>query len=170
MRLELKRIYTCNDYTIGHLYVNGKYVCDTIEDTDRRISDAMSAEQVRIIKVAGKTAIPWGKYKVTMSVQSPKYSQVPYYKRFCNGFLPRLRDVKGFEGILIHKGNTEADTSGCVLVGWNRVKGRVVSSTIAWETLMRDYLQPAKHRGEEITITVWAAYDSNSYKYMEGGV
>lgn len=102
MKIELKRIYTCPTYTIGRIYVNGEYVCDTVEDTDRGLDQSMTIAQIRKIKVYRQTAIPTGTYKVTMNVQSPKFAQYEYYKKYCNGYLPRLLSVPGYDGILIH--------------------------------------------------------------------
>lgn len=135
MIIKLERIYNCPKYCIGHLYADGKYVCDTIEDTDRGLDDSWTTEAIRKKKVKSKTAIPTGKYKVTINVVSPKFSQVAYYKRFCNGRVPRLLQVPGFEGILIHKGSTERSSAGCLIVGYNTVKGRVTDSQRAFEKL-----------------------------------
>ena len=74
-------------------------------------------------KVYGETAIPTGIYKLEMNVVSPKYSLVKWYQDLCKGKMPRLLNVPGFEGVLIHPGNTPLDTFGCVLVGDNKVKG-----------------------------------------------
>ena len=119
MRLELKRIAKREDYTIGRLYVDGEYFCDTLEDKVRDLT--------RETKVYGKTAIPEGTYEVTLRVQSPRFSQKKQYD-FCKGYLPRLLGVPSFEGVLIHVGNTAADTEGCILVGKNTVRGMVTDS------------------------------------------
>ena len=119
MRLELKRIAKREDYTIGRLYVDGEYLCDTLEDKVRDLT--------RETKVYGKTAIPEGTYEVTLRVQSPRFSQKKQYD-FCKGYLPRLLGVPSFEGVLIHGGNTAADTEGCILVGKNTVRGMVTDS------------------------------------------
>jgi hypothetical protein len=158
MRIELKRIYTCATYTIGHLYVNGEYVCDTVEDTDRGLHQGMTAAQIRKVKVYRQTAIPTGTYKVTMNVQSPKFAQYEYYKKFCNGYLPRLLNVPGFDGILIHKGVSANSSAGCIIVGYNTIKGRVTDSQKAWEKLMKKYLMPAKVLGESIEIVITSNY------------
>ena len=150
MTLRLVRIYNCPTYCIGHIYADGKYVCDTIEDTDRELDQQWSLQQIAAKKVKSKTAIPTGTYKVTINVVSPKFSQVAYYKKFCNGRLPRLLQVPGFEGILIHKGTTERSSAGCLIVGYNTVKGRVTDSQRAFEQL---YALIKAATSTEITIT-----------------
>lgn len=135
MKLRLERTYNNSTYCIGHLYADGKYVCDVIEDTDRGLDSNMTLDQIRKIKVKSKTAIPSGIYRVTLNVQSPKFSLKPYYKNYCSGYVPRLLDVKGYEGILIHKGTTERDSAGCLIVGYNKVKGQVIDSQKAFEKL-----------------------------------
>lgn len=111
MKLKLIRKYKCPNYTIGHLYINDKYFCDTIEDKVRQLD---SIED----KIKHKTAIPKGKYKVVVTM-SPKFRRS----------LPLLLNVPFFEGIRIHRGNDENDTSGCIIVGENKIKGRLVNST-----------------------------------------
>ena len=106
------------------------------------------------VKIPNETAIPYGTYNVTMNIQSPKYSnyaKYPYVKKY-NAFIPRLQNVPSFEGILIHAGNTADHTSGCILVGENKIKGQVVNSQKIWTNLMDKYFWPAKLRGEKITI------------------
>lgn len=154
LELKLERIFSNDKYTIGHLTIDGNKVCDTLEDTDRGLVSAQPLDVIKGKKVSGKTAIPTGKYAVAMNVQSPRFVQKTYYKQFCNGFLPRLLDVPGFDGILMHIGNTEKDTEGCILVGYNRVKGQVINSRQAFEKLMRNYLLPAKKEGANITIEI----------------
>lgn len=134
MKLYLKRRYKGSNYTIGSLYIDGEYFCDTIEDVDRGLLQSMTLEEINKIKVYGETAIPKGIYKITLNVQSPKYKTRDQYK-FCNGYLPRLLNVLGFDGILIHIGNYPKDSLGCILVGENKVKGQVINSTITFKKL-----------------------------------
>lgn len=164
MKIELKRIYTCSSYgtqpgyTIGRIYVNGEYVSDCVEDYDRGLRQDMSLAEIRRIKVYRQTAIPTGTYKVTMNVQSPKFAKMKYYWDYCKGYMPRLLNVPGFDGILIHKGVSANSSAGCLISGYNTIRGRVTDSQKAWEKLMRKYLTPAKMLGEEITICITSNY------------
>ena len=128
MKLRLDRKYKKATYSIGKLYVDGVYFCDTVEDKDRGLTDKDSLEKIKATKVYAKTAIPTGIYKITMGVISPKFSQKSYYQAFCNGKLPRLLNVKGFDGILIHKGSNAYSSAGCIIVGKNTVVGGVTNS------------------------------------------
>lgn len=101
MELKLKRIARRETYTIGHLYVDGKYVCDTVEDRDRGLSQSLPVSVNIAKKRKGMTAIPTGRYRVTLEVQSPKFSKYKAYA-WCDGYLPRLINVPAFDGILIH--------------------------------------------------------------------
>ena len=141
MKLILNGTATSETYTIGKLYIDTHYFCDTCEDKVRDIE--------REGKVYGKTAIPYGTYKVTLKVQSPKYSQRASYD-WCKGYLPRLLNVPHFDGILIHAGNTAEDSAGCILVGENKVVGKVINSMA---TLKRLY-GILKEAGEDITLTI----------------
>lgn len=141
MKLLLKRIALRETYTIGKLYVDNHLFCDTCEDKVRDIE--------REGKVYGKTAIPYGTYKVTLKVQSPKFSQRASYD-WCKGYLPRLLNVPHFDGILIHAGNTAEDSAGCILVGENKVVGKVINSMA---TLKRLY-GILKEAGDDITLTI----------------
>lgn len=149
MRLELTRIYKGRDYTIGRLYVDGVYLCDTLEDTDRGLSSAMTSAEIKAIKVFGKTAIPRGMYFVDMQTVSPRFRLRKWAKAH-GGRVPRLHGVRGFDGVLIHPGNTAADTDGCILVGYNKAKGKVLDSVTAYERLFA-LLDAAP---ELITLTV----------------
>ena len=135
--MVLKRIYKGENYTIGHIYIDGEYICDTIEDQDRGLTDQMSVQDIKKIKVASKTAIPTGTYKLTLDVVSPKFIQKAYYYNFCKGKLPRLLGVKGFDGVLIHRGKDQDSSSGCIIVGYNKIKGQVVNSQQAFEKLYK---------------------------------
>ena len=157
MLITVKRIYTCNDYTIGHLYIDEQYICDTLEDTDRMLDQSMSESYILSKKKKNITAIPTGTYRLLMNVVSPKYSKKQYYMDVCKGRVPRVDNVKGFDGILIHAGNTAADTSGCLLVGYNKVKGKVLNSKIAFEKLYA-ILKAAYNNGQDICIEYKRTY------------
>lgn len=153
MELKVKRVAKKNEYTIGRLYIDGQYVCDTLEDVDRGLTQDMPLEEIKEKKVYGKTAIPTGTYEIDMNTISPKFQARSWAKPY-GGKLPRLIGVKGFEGVLLHVGNTSESTSGCLLVGKNSIKGMVTDSTKTFMSLMSKYLLPAKLRGEKITITI----------------
>lgn len=150
LNLKLKRIAKRDGYTIGHLYVDGVKFCDTLEDTDRGLSQSLPVSVNAAKKKKGLTAIPTGKYRITLNIVSGRFKQVAFYK-FCKGLLPRLLNVPAFDGVLIHVGNTPKDTEGCVLVGENKVKGQVVNSR---ETFLKLYDVLQKHKEDNIFITI----------------
>lgn len=124
MTLKLIRKYRKENYTIGKLYVDGVYFCDTLEDKDRGLDDSMPLEEIVKKKKYGQTAIPYGKYRVLITY-SPKYKK----------FMPLIDGVKGFSGIRIHSGNTDKDTLGCLLVGKNKEVGKVLESRATYNKL-----------------------------------
>lgn len=152
MELRLNRRYKGPKYTIGSLYIDDIYFCDTLEDIDRGITSSTSLEDISRKKVYGQTAIPTGTYKVNLNVVSPKFKDRSWAKPY-GGKVPRLMNVPGFEGVLIHPGNTDSDTSGCILVGKNTVVGKVMESTITFNGLMKKLLE-AKAKGESIQINI----------------
>lgn len=123
MEILVKRLYKKETYTIGKMYIDGEYVCDTVEDKNRGLSDDMDLEVIKAKKVYGKTAIPTGRYQVLMNVVSPKFSQKEFYMEVCKGKVPRLMNIKGFDGVLIHSAGSAEYVSGCVGVGYNKIKG-----------------------------------------------
>lgn len=148
----LKRLYKQPLYTIGKLYIDDAPVCDTLEDTDRGLDSNMSVQEIQKYKIYGQTAIPYGIYNIDMNTVSPKFRDRSWAKTF-GGKLPRLLNVKGFEGVLIHVGNTCSDTLGCILVGMNLEKGKVLKSQETFRKLY-EVLNEAKLRGEDIQITI----------------
>lgn len=152
MELKVKRRFKAANYTIGSLYVNGVKECDTIEDTDRGLDNNMPLSVIQTKKIYGKTAIPTGTYEINMNNVSPKFKDRSWAK-ICDGKLPLLRDVRGFTGILIHVGNKPEDTSGCILVGENKIKGQVINSTQTFAKLYTK-MKEADKRGEHINITI----------------
>jgi hypothetical protein len=124
MELKLVRVFKSPMYTIGRLHVDGVFECDTLEDTVRDLNKDGDLNDAGESKVFGETAIPYGTYKVIIN----------YSNRFKRD-LPRLLNVKEFDGVLIHPGNTAVDTHGCILVGINNAKGRVNNSRITFDKL-----------------------------------
>ena len=153
MNIYLRRIAKRDTYTIGQLEIAGKRICDTLEDKDRGLTDRQPEDVIKRIKVHGETAIPTGTYRVDMDSVSPRFGSVAFYKQVCGGKLPRLVGVKGFQGVLIHAGNTAQDTHGCILVGQNKQVGTVLNSRDTFEHLYKLMAQ-ARAKGEEITITI----------------
>lgn len=151
MKLMLNRFFKGKEYTIGRLYINDEYFCDTLEDTDRGLLQTDDIDNINTKKIYGKTAIPRGTYKITLNIQSPKYKSYKQYK-FCKGYLPRLLNVPGFEGILIHIGNYAKDSFGCILVGKNDCKGMVSNSTATFKKLYEKLLAVKDNEDIEIEI------------------
>ena len=126
MRIELVRIAFKSTYTIGKLYVDGKYFSDVLEDVDRGLDSSMSESEILKKKVKGQTAIPTGHYVINITY-SPKYKRM----------MPLLLDVKGFSGIRIHSGNSSKDTEGCLIVGKNKKVGMVLESRDTYQRLFK---------------------------------
>ena len=136
--IKIKRLYRKDTYTIGKLYIGSVYVCDTLEDKDRGLTSDMSVEEIKSKKIYGQTAIPSGKYEMVIDY-SPKYRKN----------MPHILNVKGYDGIRIHSGNTADDSLGCILVGKNKEKGKVVDSRNTYQKLM-DFLSPY----DKFTVTI----------------
>lgn len=141
MKLKLVRKYLDPEYTIGDLYIDNKLYCNTLEDVNRDANKNGIFDGSEK-KVAGDTCIPFGTYKVTVG-ESPKFGRE----------LPRLHNVSSFSSILIHRGNTIKDTAGCILVGENTVKGKVLNSTM-YEVDLTKKIKDAIARGEDVTIQI----------------
>lgn len=146
VELRIKRIARKRDYTIGRLYVNGRYFCDTLEDYDRLYFGG--------VKEKGKTAIPVGRYEVLLDSESPRFKDKEPYKSLSGGCVPLINNVPGFSGVRIHIGNTAADTDGCPLVGENKAVGKVLNSRITYTRLWKQVLGPCKAAGGKCFITI----------------
>jgi hypothetical protein len=153
MTIELERRWKKSTYTIGRLYVDGVYFCNTLEDRDRGLRKTDPLSVIKTRKVYGETAIPTGTYGVTLNVLSPKYGAISWYWQLCQGKMPRLLNVPGFDGILIHPGNDPTQTLGCVLVGKNTKVGQLTESKATFKALYKE-MKKAADAGEEITITI----------------
>lgn len=133
MKMVLDRCWLTARATVGKLSVDGVFRCFTLEDRYRPPPEP---------KVPKQTCIPVGTYLVVLT-KSPRFGRV----------MPRLVDVPGFQGILIHPGNTPEDTDGCILLGLHRFPDHVTESMSAYASLFAE-LVVASARGEEITIDV----------------
>lgn len=141
MELLLERKYIKPEYCIGRLYINGEFFCNTLEDTIRDINKNGTFDCGEF-KISGHTAIPYGTYEVQVTY-SPKFKRE----------LPLLLDVPSFTGIRIHRGNTNKDSSGCILVGENTKKGMVLNST-KYEEELTKLLKNTQSKKEKIIITI----------------
>lgn len=141
MELRLERLWPKAEYTVGRLYIDGELFCNTLED---RVADVNRNGEIDGTerKVPGKTAIPYGTYKIF-------YGWSPRFGRN----LPRLLNVTAFDGILIHPGNTAEDSAGCILVGRNTEVGRLTQSRLYSDELNKR-IDIAQRRGEPITIEI----------------
>ena len=143
MELTLKRKYKMPAYTIGKLYHDMQYLCDTMEPPVRKITSTMSAESINKVKEQfGPTAIPAGRYPV-VTTWSYKFGK----------WLPLLVGVKGYSGVRIHAGNKPSETQGCILPGYNRRRGYVLQSTTCMNTIM-GLLQDSFDQGKAAWITI----------------
>lgn len=149
MKLILNRILKGNKYTIGELYIDGIYQCDTLEDRVRPLPEVCPNTPKGIActckeKVYGSTAIPAGTYKIVLS----------YSNRF-KKVMPELLDVPHFLGIRIHSLNYPSETDGCIGVGvWDeRSPGILKDSRKTYNTLL-DLLKNYSDKKEEIILTI----------------
>lgn len=142
MKLLVERYKSTTNATLGKLYINGAFECYTLED------------EFRAVKVKGETRIPAGTYKLALRKEGTTH--VHYAQRFPDihkGML-HVTDVPGFQYILIHIGNTEKDTEGCLLVGADRDENAMTlgHSTVAYRK-MYPVVAAALEAGEDVEIT-----------------
>jgi len=129
LEIKVNRVFK-GEYTIGKLYIDTVYLCDTLED------------KVRAEKIMHETAIPAGRYEVIIT----------FSNRF-KKLMPLLLNVPGFDRIRIHSGNDKEDTSGCILVGENKVKGQVINSRFNFIKVFA-MIQAAIRSGSKVFITI----------------
>jgi hypothetical protein len=152
MELLLERKWPKDTYTIGVLYINGQRFCETLEDKDRGLQQAMNLNYINSVKVYGQTAIPTGTYTLGFTY-SPKFAKRPWAKKY-NGMVVVVPGVKGFDGIRFHPFNDASESLGCIALGENKVKGKVVNAQMWYEKFVDEYFLPAWKRGEKITLTI----------------
>jgi hypothetical protein len=135
MEITVKRTNKANDYTIGQMFIDGEYFCDTLEDTVRDLTNVKD-------KIYGRTAIPAGTYSVILDYSG-------HFKKL----LPHILDVPFFSGVRIHSGNDVEDTNGCILVGFYYRAGYITESRATMEKLMKK-LSDSINKGDRITLTI----------------
>jgi hypothetical protein len=139
MNLKVHRYNSQGDFTQGLLTIDGVFQCYTLED------------EQRALKVKGETAIPLGRYKVVLRKEGKFHEQYKSkFALFHKGML-HVTNVPGFEYILIHIGNTDDDTAGCLLVGRSTSENSIAESTIAYEGMYKKVIA-AFDKGEEVWI------------------
>ena len=150
MNVHVKRNPSSKKSTIGSLFINGVKMCATLEDIVRPENEK---------KIYGETAIPAGKYKITLRKEGTMYEHLK--KQFANSKIGQergtlwIRNIPGFEYVLIHPGNTPADTLGCILVGMKTGIDCIIggTSTPAY-TFIYPQIADAIERGEPVFITI----------------
>lgn len=152
MELLLDRKYCKEKYTVGKLFINGVFFSNTLEDKVRDINKNGKFDNGEY-KVYAETAIPYGEYEITLDVVSPKFSKYQFYKEVCNGKLPRLLNVPNFEGVLIHCGSNANNSTGCILVGNNTIKGGLTNSKETFKKLY-SMLDKANKNKEKLVIKI----------------
>jgi hypothetical protein len=133
MDILVKRFEYGDNYTIGRMFLGSVYECFTLEDKVRLICP----------KVMHETAIPAGVYNVTIDFSEHFQKE-----------LPRVNGVEGFEGIRIHSGNTDLDTSGCILVGQVWPGGDLIQKSRAAFDHLLSQMKASLAKGDKITLTV----------------
>lgn len=145
MEIGLNRRHFKDTYTIGKLYIDSQYFCDTLEDKVRELHDINHDNDFNDPgegKIYGETAIPCGRYKVDIVWWTKHQKEVPI-----------ILGVPGFTGILIHSGSDPKHTEGCILVGENKYKGRLVNSPY-YATTLTNMIRDAINEKEKVFITI----------------
>lgn len=149
-------VVRCSKYTknvtMGKMFIDGKFVCDTLERASAGTNKFTSIEKILLLKSKGFRAIGEGSYKLDLDL-SDRFSNREFYLSL-GGLLPHVLDVTGFKGVRIHCGNCIKDTEGCILVGKKTAEGWITESRKAYKKLMVDYLLKWKENKEEAIITI----------------
>ena len=147
MIVELKRRIQSKEnggFTLGELYIDGRKMCETLED------------EKRDVKVYGETRIPKGEYEIKLRTEGSKHlaKLKKYGPQFHKGML-HLQNVPNFEYVLIHEGNTDKDTLGCILVGMKKsFKTGTISESVVAYKLIYPIIAKALTNKEKVTIKI----------------
>ncbi len=129
MEIEVTRREFTDRYTVGDLYIDGDFFCNTLEDTVREPG----------IKIPKETAIPGGRYELRMT----------YSQRF-KKVTPQVMNVQNFEGIRLHPGVNETHSEGCLLLGIDSRSGWLIKSRDTYN----DFIAEIERVKEPIYITI----------------
>jgi hypothetical protein len=140
MKLKVIREIKTDVSTIGRLFVNEKFFCYTLEDKDRGLKQTDTLIYIQAKKIFGVTAIPSGSYELIVNL-SPKFKRM----------LPRILNIKGFDGVLLHRGNSADVSLGCILIGYQKGDNAIFESTKAENDLVNLLLL---HKDEKHTIEI----------------
>jgi len=149
MKLKVLRFSSQVDSTSGLLFektsLGDKFLCYTLED------------ERRALKVRGETRVPAGTYKIELRTEGGFHSR--YERKYPGVHIGMLHivDVPNFEYILIHTGNTDEHTAGCLIVGDSQENNIIISDGFVGKSVnayKRIYPSIAKaiQQGEEVTI------------------
>ncbi len=129
-------------YRKGRLFIDGRLIMTTLEPTDRALDDSMDEDLIKVKKVFGYTAIPYGTYQVSLG-WSNKFKRV----------VPHILNVKGFKFIEIHEGNTSEDTDGCILVGMQTTSSNdYIGMSLTATKILNNYLRNGINEPINLTI------------------
>jgi len=148
LEIRIDRGWRKENYTVSRVFVDGvrfgdgKHYCNALEDKDRGLTSDMSVDEIVRRKVYGKTAIPAGRYKVTMS-WSPRFRKM----------MPHVEAVKGFTGIRLHPLNTAEQSEGCIGFGANDRVGWISQSKY-WTGMITDMIETTLKSGHEVWLQV----------------
>lgn len=152
MELLVDRAWKNSSYTIGRFFVDGQRLGESMEDTDRGLTQDMPLSTIKKKKVYGETAIPSGRYEIKMT-HSKKFCKYPWALP-TKGLVPEICNVKGFSGVRIHPLNEAKDSLGCIGIGKNDKKGWISNSTAYYRNLVDNYIIPAIERGEQVFLEI----------------
>jgi hypothetical protein len=133
IQLRLERVIKTDSYTIGNLYINDEFFCNTLEHICRIVNNDCS------LKIYGKTAIPEGTYDIELEWW-PKH----------NNFYPHIKNVPCFEGILMHGGTTVNDSEGCILMGEQAREPGTIHNCRIYQDLLNEKIKDEP----EVKITI----------------
>ena len=140
MKLKVVREVKTEVSTIGRLFINEKFFCYTLEDKDRGLKQTDTLLYIQAKKIFGVTAIPFGNYELIVNL-SPKFKRM----------LPRILNIKGFDGVLMHRGNSADHSLGCILVGYKKGENAIFDSTKAENDLVNLLLL---HKDEKHSLEI----------------
>lgn len=142
MDIVVKRINFTEDYTEGKLYINGTYICDTLEDKDRGLDNSMSVDEILQVKVYSKTSIPTGRYRII----------IDYSNKFQKNLI-RILNVRGFDGIRLHSLNEASQSLGCIGVGKKMSDGWIGESRKTY-AIVHSIVEKAIKNNESVYLTI----------------